>query len=64
MRQLEDVDSDIEVERNENEISVSGEVNIVEVMDGIIPESSINIITQRDEESSEKSEHNYCVNEN
>ena len=65
LRQLEeDVDSDIEVERNENEISVSGEVNTVEVMDGIIPESSINIITQRDEESSDKSEHDYGVNEN
>ena len=65
MRQLEeDVNSGIEVERNENEISVSGEANIVEVMDGIILESSINIITQRDEESSDKSEHDYCINEN
>ena len=51
LRQMEeDVDSDTEVERNENEINVSWEANIVEeVINSIIPESSINNITQRDE---------------
>ena len=47
LRQLdEDVDSDTELEENE----ISGEANIVEVvMDGIVPESSINNINQRNE---------------
>ena len=61
LKQLEkDVDPDADVEKNENEINVSGEANIVEeVMDRIIPESSINNITQRDEESSDKIEDGY-----
>ena len=61
LKQLEkDVDPDADVEQNENEINVSGEANIVEeVMDRIIPESSINNITQRDEESSDKTEDGY-----
>ena len=33
-------------------------------MDSIIQESSINNITQRDEESLDESEDDYCVNEN
>ena len=33
-------------------------------MDSIIPESLINNITQRDEESSNESEDEHCVNEN
>ena len=47
LRQLDkDVDSDTELEENE----ISGEANIVEVvMDGIVPESSINNINQRNE---------------
>ena len=66
LRQLEEyVDSDTETERNENEINVSGEANIVEkVMDGTIPERSIDNITQRDKESSDKNKDDYCVNEN
>ena len=66
LRQLEeDVDSHTEAEQNENEINVSGQANITEeVMDSIIPESSINNITQRHEESSDESEDDYCVNEN
>ena len=66
LRQLEeDVDSDTEVEQNENEINVSREANIAEeVVASIIPESSINNITPRDEESSDKSENDYCVNGN
>ena len=65
LRQLEeDVDSDTEVELNENEINIKGEANIVEeVMNGIIPENSINNTTQRDDESSDESEDDYCVNE-
>ena len=55
---------DTEVEKNENEINVSREANIVEVMDDEIPESSINNITQRDEENSDESEDEYCINEN
>lgn len=61
----EDVDSDSEVERNENEINVTGETNIVEeVLDSIITESSISNITQRDEQSSDESKGDYCKNEN
>lgn len=61
----EDVDSDSEVERNENEINVSGETNIVEeVLCSIITESSIGNITQRDEQSSDESKGDYCINEN
>ena len=33
-------------------------------MDDEIPESSINNITQRDEENSDESEDEYCINEN
>ena len=49
LRQLdEDIDSDTELEENE----ISEEANIVEVvMDGIIPESSINNINQRNEDT-------------
>ena len=66
LRQLEeDVDSDTEVEENKNKINVSWEANIPEeVMDGITPESSINNITERDEESLDESEDDHCVNEN
>ena len=66
LRQLEeDVDSDTEVELNENEINIKGEANIVEeVMDGIIPENSINNTTQRYDDSSDESEDDYCVNKN
>ena len=66
LRQLEeDVDSDTEVELNENEINIKGEANIVEeVMNGIIPENSINNTTQRYDESSDESEDDYCVNKN
>ena len=66
LRQLEeDVNSDTEVERNENEINVSGEANIEEeVMNSVITESSINNITQRDDESSDESGDDCCVNEN
>ena len=61
----EDVDSDSEVERNENEINVTGEKNIVEeVLDSIITESSISNITQRDEQSSDESKGDYSINEN
>lgn len=60
----EDVDSDTEVERNENEVNVSGETNIVEeVLDSIITESSISNTTQRDEQSSDESKGDYCINE-
>ena len=54
LRQLdEDVDCDTELEENE----ITGEANIVElVMDGIVPESSINNIDQRNEETSDESE--------
>ena len=66
MRYLEeDVDSDSEVERNENEINLSGETNIVEeVLDSIISESSISNIIQRDEQSADESKGDYCINEN
>ena len=49
LRQLdEDIDFDTELEENE----ISGEANIVEVvMDGIVPESSINNINQRNEDT-------------
>ena len=41
LRQLEE-DFDSDTEQKENEVSLSGEANIAEeVMDGIIPESSI-----------------------
>lgn len=61
----EDVDCDSEVERNENEINVTGEKNIVEeVLDSIITESSISNITQRDEQSADESKGDYCINEN
>ena len=54
LRQLDgDVDYDTELEENE----ISGEANIVVVvMDGIVPESSINNINQRNEETSDESE--------
>ena len=66
MRYLEeDVDSDTEVQRNENEINISGETNIVEeVLDSIITESSISNITQRDEQSSDESKGDYCISKN
>ena len=66
MRYLEeDVDSDSEVERNENEINLSGETNIAEeVLDSITTESSISNITQRDEQSADESKGDYCINEN
>ena len=64
LRQLEEeVDSHTEVDRHENEISISGEASIL-VMDGIIPDSLINNITQRDQESSDESKDNYCIDEN
>lgn len=55
LRQLEeDIDFDTEVEWNENKINQSREANIVEeLMDSIIQESSINNITQRDEDRSD-----------
>ena len=55
LRQLEeDIDFDTEVEWNENKINQSREENIVEeLMDSIIQESSINNITQRDEDRSD-----------
>ena len=55
LRQLEeDIDFDTEVEWNENKINQSREANIVEeLMDSIIQESSINNITQRDEDISD-----------
>ena len=57
----EDIDSDTELEENE----ISGEVNIVEaVMDGIVPESSINNINQRNEETSHESADGCFENEN
>ena len=62
MRQLdEDVDSNTELEENE----ISGEANIVEVaMDGILPESSINNINQKNEEFSDESEDDCFENGN
>lgn len=64
LRQLkEEVDSHTEVDRHENEINISREASIL-VMDGIIPDSLINNITQRDQESSDESKDNYCINEN
>ena len=62
LRQLdEDVDSDTELEENE----IIGEANIVEVvMDGIVPESSINNINQRNEETSDESEDDCFENGN
>lgn len=55
LRQLEeDIDFDTEVEWNENKINQSREANIVEeLMDSIVQESSINNITQRDEDRSD-----------
>ena len=55
LRQLEeDIDFDTEVEWNQNKVNQSREANIVEeLMDSIIQESSINNITQRDEDRSD-----------
>ena len=64
MRKLkENVDFNTEAEWNENEINVSSKTNFIGVTYGIIPERLINNITQRDLQSSDVSESDYCITE-